>query len=90
MSFYQKYRYTIFITIAIFSSVVIAIAIDKIMKRKRDKKLKESGSFTANKSEEFCPPNTTYTTLHKLNLKLRAINTFAFNNKKTIKIFKNE
>lgn len=87
MSFYQKYRYTIFITIAIFSSVVIAIAIDKIMKRKRDKKLKES---EANKSEELRRPNTTHTTLYKPNLKLRAINTFAFNNKKTIKIFKNE
>jgi hypothetical protein len=90
MSFYQKYRYTIFITTAIFSSVVIAIAIDKIMKHKREKKLKELGSFTTLKSEELSPPNTTYATLYKPNLKLRAINIFAFNNKKTIKILKNE
>lgn len=47
MSFYQKYRVPILITTAIVSSVVVAIAIDKIMKRKGGKKVKVSGSYTA-------------------------------------------
>jgi hypothetical protein len=53
VSFYQKYRVPILITTGVLSSVLVAIAIDKIMKRKFSKKVKVSGSFTAKNCDEL-------------------------------------
>lgn len=53
MSFYQKYRVPILVGTALVSSVLIAVAIDRIMKRKGGKKIKVSGSFKGANCDEL-------------------------------------
>lgn len=54
MSFYQKYRIPILVGTTLLSSVVIAIAIDKLMKRRKGGKvMKVNGSFTAKSCDEL-------------------------------------
>lgn len=53
MSFYQKYRVPILVGTALVSSVLVAIAIDKLMKRKSGKKVKVSGSFKGSNCDEL-------------------------------------
>ncbi len=53
MSFYQKYRVPILITTTVLTSVVVAFAIDRVMKRKFRKEVKISGSYTAKSCDEL-------------------------------------
>jgi hypothetical protein len=54
MSFYQKYRVPILVGTALVSSVLVAIAIDKIIqRRKKGKKVKVSGSFKGKNCDEL-------------------------------------
>jgi hypothetical protein len=54
MSFYQKYRVPILIGTTLLTSVVVAIAIDKIMKRvKGGNVVKVNGTYRANSCDEL-------------------------------------
>lgn len=73
MSFYQKYRVPILVGTALVSSVLVAIAIDKLMKRKGGKKVKVSGNYKAKNCDELHAfENTHGRTIGGMNTKINA------------------
>lgn len=73
MSFYQKYRKPILIGTALITSVVVAIIVDRLVKKYGTKPVKVKGSFQANNCDELHAFESTHgKTIGGMNTKINA------------------